>query len=284
MPYNLAPLSNGCVYHNTKVKVYPDGSMNITYSKKSIFREKGVEVRPKDDVIEEVVLKEREEHSEKRDRSEEWLRVNRDRVRDICIINDFTHFLTITINPEKIDSFDVEAVKRKLRNWLNNMQNRKGLKYILIPEYHKSGRIHCHALVNDVFQLVDSGKRTWSYDGAVKVIYNVVDWRYGWSTCIPLDKNKLRIANYVTKYLSKGSDKIFGKYFWSSKNLQREPEVILTDYDYSEIDKPEFKPVYGCDTVGFKYENTMQLLDEKGECPDLDFSSALATEGMFEDV
>ena len=275
MPYKYNPLSTSAVYHNTKVKVYPDGSTNITYSKKPIFRERGVELRPKDDVIEEILLieEEQKEPVEKRDRSDEWLRVNRDRVRDICIMNDFTHFLTITINPEKLDSFDVNAVKRKLRDWLSNMQRRKGLKYVLIPEYHKSGRIHCHALVNDVLQLEDSGKRC-----GEKIIYNCPEWRYGFTTAIPLDDNKLRIANYVTKYLTKGSYKIFGKYFWSSKNIHREPEIILCDSDYSDIDSPEYRPLGGVDTIGFKYENNLLLQDTKGECPDLDFASELATE------
>lgn len=261
MPISLNLLSEEAISHNTKIKIYPDGSTNTTYCKRAIFKEQGYEIREKQkgDIIDEIHLTEREcddladSRKVKRDRKEEIMRRTKDMVRDIVLMNDFKYFLTITINPEQLDSFDVNEVKKKLRNWLNNMQKRKGLQYILIPEYHKSGRIHCHALVNDVFKLVDSGKRDKD-----KIIYNVPEWKYGFTTAIPLDDNKFRVANYVTKYITKGSDKIFGKYYWSSKNIQREPEIILTDTPYEEVQSEEFKPLKYNDDLAFKYSNCFQ--------------------------
>ena len=191
------------------------------------------------------------------------IRLHRDRVRDIVIMNNFTHFLTITIDPEKFDSFDVGIVRKKMQRWLKDQVNRKGLQYVLIPEYHKSGRIHAHALINDVFKLVDSGKRTKSG----KVIYNCPEWRYGFTTAIPLDDQKIRVANYVTKYITKGSDKIFGKYFWSSKNIQREPHVILTDTDFSEVNAQVFQPLAFNDNLQFKYESSFMYLADEPKCP-----------------
>ncbi len=213
-----APVSENVGKHNTKVKAYPDGSTMITYCSRPIFREKNLESCRDlyDDVIEECWIKEapkeesgedrpvfesregesRGEDSSARERKSEWLRVVRNRVKDMAIINDFKYFATFTINPEKIDSYDTKAVMKKVSKWLNNQVNRKGLKYILVPEYHKSGRIHCHALINDVFKLVDSSHRS-----KQKIIYNILDWRYGFSTAIELDKNIYRVANYVSKYI-----------------------------------------------------------------------------------
>lgn len=204
-------MSENQVFHNTKIKVYPDGSTNITYCRQAIFKDSGTEIRDnvREDVkaevkaqrqeTDELTLK-REEQNEReksaRDRTSEMIRIHRDRVRDIVIMNDFTHFLTITFNPEEIDSFDVVTVRKKLQRWLKNQTDRKGLQYVLIPEYHESGRIHAHALVNDVFKLVDSGKRTKSG----KVIYNCPEWRYGFTTAIPLDDQKMIIRMLLSYY------------------------------------------------------------------------------------
>ena len=278
MPISKFSLSESAVHHNTKIKVYPDGSTNITYCKQAIFKDSGAEKREdgKDTVKARVIAdipetddlaRSREVQNERekpvRDRTNEMIRLHRDRVRDIVIMNNFTHFLTITIDPEKFDSFDVDIVRKKLKTWLDNQVKRKGLQYVLIPEYHKSGRIHAHALINDVFKLVDSGKRTKSG----KVIYNCPEWRYGFTTAIPLDDQKIRVANYVTKYITKGSDKIFGKYFWSSKNIQREPHVILTDTDFSEVNAQVFQPLAFNDNLQFKYESSFMYLADEPKCP-----------------
>lgn len=278
MPISKFSLSESAVHHNTKIKVYPDGSTNITYCKQAIFKDIGAEKRedgkdtvkakviadvPESDDLARCRVEQNEREKPSRDRTNEMIRLHRDRFRDIVIMNNFTHFLTITIDPEKFDSFDVDIVRKKLSKWLHHQTERKGLQYVLIPEYHKSGRIHAHALINDVFRLVDSGKRTKSG----KVIYNCPEWRYGFTTAIPLDDQKIRVANYVTKYITKGSDKIFGKYFWSSKNIQREPHVILTDTDFSEVNAQVFQPLAFNDNLQFKYESSFMYLADEPKCP-----------------
>ncbi len=241
-------VSENLVKHNAKVKIFPDGGTEIIYSKSPIFRDKS-SLHRDDDVIEEIELKPKREKTN-RVRINEIIKRNRDRIRDIILCNDFKYFLTITLDKEVIDRYDVDNFKKKLHNWLHNNVIRKDLKYILIPEYHKDGALHCHALINGVFDMVYSGKRT--KEG--KAIFNIPDWKYGFTTAIRLDNNKIRVGNYVMKYITKGSDKIFGKYFWSSKNIQREPQVYLFDADYDAVDAKEYKPLANCDTVGFKYE------------------------------
>ncbi len=286
MPDKSSPLRviESDIRHNTKVKLYPDGSTMTTYCSCPIFLEKGFERAPdpKDFsgdycIVSSISLEgfslepQKATKAPARDRTDELIRVHKTRIKDIVLCNKFTHFLTLTINPECFDSFDPKVVSKKLHVWLNHQVRRKGLKYVLIPEYHKSGRIHAHALVNDVFRLVDSGKRT----SSGKIIYNCPDWRYGFTTAIPLDNNVVRVANYVTKYITKGSDKIFGKYFWSSKNIVHGPEVVLADTDFESVPLKEYKPINWLDTMIFKYDNSFSVLNE---CPDLDEATALATE------
>ena len=51
-------------------------------------------------------------------------------------------------------------------------------------------------------------------------------WKYGFSTAVPLDKQYERTVNYVTKYITKSDQKIFGKWYLSSRGLKKSPEII----------------------------------------------------------
>ena len=257
MPCTSFSLSEDVLKHNTKLQIYPDGSTKITYCKKAVFWEKGIErapEQPKGNILAEILLKEKTntEDTPTRDRTEEYVRRHRDRVRNITLCNRFQYFITFTLDKEQIDRYSVETFKKKLHKWLNHMVERKGLKYVLIPEYHKDGALHAHALINGALDMRNSGKR----DKKGRVIYNCADWKYGFTDAVHLDHNIMRVANYVMKYITKGSDKIFGKYFWSSKNIQREPKTVLLDTPYDEVQGKEFKPLKFDDELCFKYADS----------------------------
>lgn len=230
---------------NGKVKVYPDGSYNIMYCNYRIFNDSPTEHSPKTDEEE----KKSDDKSEKRktvktglagqtsEVRNDSLKRAKDKIQDICLCNRFDYFVTLTFNPDKVDSLDVEQVKTAIKGWLNNGVKRHNYKYIAIPEYHKSVRIHLHALMSGDLKLVDSGHK--HYD---KVIYNIADWqeRFGFCTAIPIDGNINKLGYYITKYITKGNDKIFGRFYWSSRNLNREPELEYFNAPYYELDLPEY--------------------------------------------
>ena len=57
---------------------------------------------------------------------------------------------------------------------------------------------------------------------------------------MPLDQNYERAVNYVVKYVTKTEEKIFGKWYLSSRNLVKHPEVIPLDpIRYDEFRDPE---------------------------------------------
>ena len=76
----------------------------------------------------------------------------RARVRDMALCNPFEYFFTWTIAPDLLDRYDPKAIYPKLRNFLSNAVRRKGLSYLIVPEYHeqKPGEdkpaIHFHGL------------------------------------------------------------------------------------------------------------------------------------------
>lgn len=285
--------------YNTKVKIYTDGSTNICYCNSPIFgshtKDFLADTDNKEELLEyelgyddgillshsdnedtrmnrkikrrttEYFTKKIEEHEKNKIRPDNVKRA-KDKVFDIVYQNEFAYFLTITLSKDNgFDREEPQEVLKKLRVWLSNLQQRKDLKYILIPELHEKGGIHCHALVNDVFTMTDSGrvmyqKKAWNvedlkkrkiYTGGLTPVYNIEEWKYGWSTAIPLYGERGAIAHYMTKYITKDLNKIFGKYYWSSRSCIRDTETVYINTDFESLNLREFSPV---SNLRFKYE------------------------------
>lgn len=157
------------------------------------------------------------------------------KIRDIALCNDFEYFLTWTIDPSLLDRYDSKAVYKKLRIFLANAVRRKNFSYLIVPEYHKQKpgenkpAIHMHGLCNLGEVAIErarakSGRRM--TDKERRPVFNMVDWKYGYSTCIPLNGNRERTANYITKYITKSDEKIFGKWYLHSRGLVTSPTII----------------------------------------------------------
>lgn len=124
-------------------------------------------------------------------------------IYDIARSNKWEWFFTLTFNPDVVNSFDYSEVTKKLSKWLNNMKRCcPEMKYIVVPELHKSGRWHFHGLFANVgtMRFVDSGKK----DNKGRVIYNVGSYRLGFSTATQID-DLHKACTYIVKYVSKES-------------------------------------------------------------------------------
>lgn len=143
---------------------------------------------------------------------------SRKKVYDYARSNDFTYFVTLTFDPQKVDSFSCDDSFEHMRNWLNRMRKRfPDLRYLGVPELHKSGRFHFHFLMSDDIKpvLVLSDKK---YKG--RTVYNVGSYRFGWTTAIEVyDKSK--IPSYMVKYITKDlkSRSPNKRRYWNSHNL-----------------------------------------------------------------
>lgn len=192
------------------------------------------------------------------------LKKTRDTLFDLVMCNEWEYFFTGTIDPKKYDSTNAHKLKPKLLKWFNNMQERYGLSYIVIFEYHKKGGIHLHGLIRSnpasPLRLKDSGTK--SYYGFKKpmrdntalkhgldiskghTVYNLATWRFGWSTAIKVYGSQGAISNYITKYITKSNQKIMGRYFWHSRDLKR-PNTFYINAPYESLQLPKYH--------GFKY-------------------------------
>ena len=149
-------------------------------------------------------------------------------VKDIVLCNNFELFCTFTFAPDKVDRFSLGACWHKMSVWLHHQADRsraagKRFDYLVIPEQHKNGAWHFHALISGyVGSLVDSGKLT-SYG---RKIYNLSSYRSGFSTAVPID-DKEKVSSYVTKYITKSFVKKFNqRRFFCSRSLKRPVSTI----------------------------------------------------------
>lgn len=212
---------------NARVKDYPSLTV-LQVANAAIFRQPGYEPRKRPFDVPPKGEAEDPERSQASSRARA-----RAAVRDIALCNHFTYFFTWTLNKELIDRYDAAQVGKKVRTFLKNVSYRKGFSYVLVPELHKDGAIHFHGLCNlgdvAVEQAYDphTGKPLTTKDG--RPILNMTDWKWGFSSCVPIDGNYERTCNYVTKYISKGTDKILGKWYYSSRDLVKRPDISIID-------------------------------------------------------
>lgn len=177
-------------------------------------------------------------------------------LRRLALANDFKYFVTLTIDPAKVDSCDGAAVVKKLNTWCSNMVQRNGLLYILVPERHKKGGIHFHGFFNDALPAVDSGtlrppkggrprrprskaqREEWLANGWT-VVYNLPSWSLGFTTALELYGEYPAAVAYVCKYIGKDGEKPAGRWYYSGGDL-KEPRV-----QYAEISPRELVEQYG---------------------------------------
>lgn len=252
------------IAHNGQVKIYPNGACFVSVYDAPILRESGWECEKNLQQKTLPAFGADHERSKRRARAA---------VFDLAMANEFKYFVTFTLDASKVDRYDPAAITKKLNRWLDNRVRRNGLKYILVPEYHKDGAIHFHGFVNDALSVIDSGtismgegkprkprsarqRAAWLEHGG-HVVYNMPAWTLGFTTAIELYGERRRAINYVCKYITKTDDKIAGRWYYSGGALQR-PEVLLFDADFDQLreehDGEFLVPALGCRGLRFWME------------------------------
>ena len=231
--------SESVISSNARLKSYPVCSV-LQVANAPIFRDSGWEPRKRSY---DVPSKGKAKDSA---RSMEVSRARARRaIRDIALCNLFTHFFTWTLDAKLVNRHDDAAVKNKLENTLRNLVRRRGFRYVCVPERHKDGALHFHGLCIPgsvrLEQAVSPKGRLLSTNRG-QPIYNMRDWPWGFSTCIPIDENYLRTVNYLLKYITKDSEKIFGKWYLSARDLRKKPDTLLLegmDFDSFLSENPD---------------------------------------------
>lgn len=185
------------------------------------------------------------------------LQRSKTKITDYTLANDFDLFCTFTFNPELVDSFNIQEAKDKMSKWLNNSRrNSPDLKYLIVAELHKSGRIHFHALMKNYRGELQPTQR--SKNG--RKIYNLLKWRYGFSTAIEID-NIGKVSSYMQKYVTKDMIKIGNKKrFWASKNLTKP----VVDYNVNMVEEVFSRPLFVTGIAQMEYYKVYSILKTAG--------------------
>lgn len=243
------------LFYNCRVKYYPSEEYpdEILYTSSPIFNPDKVELaedylaplvdalrfpdRASSGAASERELAETDENGAGGNR-QSWVRARRRGYDFIRSDPDLDCFVTLTLDPERIDRTSWEEIVTRLSPWLDNRVRRNGLKYILVPEYHKDGEsYHFHGLMNaSALKLVDSGVRS-RYN---KPVFNISDYPFGFTTVIKVTgtERTKACAGYIYKYMGKqgaGCHKIGGRYMLVGGKIAR-PRYEYFRVDFDSID------------------------------------------------
>lgn len=177
-------------------------------------------------------------------KTKKYLKVVKTNIIDLAYNNQekFEYFITLTFSDKEIgEKYSHENCIKLLSKWINNQkhQNPK-MSYILVPEFHKSGRLHFHGLVGNV--------PNWKFSKGINAktgkpiringcyIYNLDNYKLGYTTISKI-KDKEKVTNYISKYATKELITLKSKKrYWYSRNLEK-PKI---DYDYIEINLKDY--------------------------------------------
>ena len=100
---------------------------------------------------------------------------------------------------------------------------------------------------------VETAKRYGIPSSECKPVYNLSNWKYGFSTVLLLDTNsdKTNMSKYMTKYICKDSQMIFGNYYLAGgRELVRNAPFYLCDLNYNDVD---YQKEYECPYTGVSF-------------------------------
>lgn len=148
------------------------------------------------------------------------VRRSRTKISDIIEMNDFAWFGTLTTSPKKINRYDDNLVKKRVTKALSNMQRLYRFEYLLIPERHKDGALHFHALLTNLPSRWLNNSGITDMQGRPQ--YNLVLYKLGFSKLSAIE-NLQATARYCAKYVTKEiSEQDKGKKrYWHSNGLKK---------------------------------------------------------------
>lgn len=220
-------MSSSDLKANAIVYTYPTGDVDIICASDKAFIAPGWEEAGAQPPQRAKRAKGKKSEGEDMKRSMQRARA---KLRRLALANDFQWFVTLTLDPAKIDRYDPAAVTKALGRWADNMVRRHGLRYVLVPEQHKDGAFHFHGFMAGGLEAVDSG-----HEIGGRTAYNLPQWTLGFSTAQPLYGEYSAAVAYCCKYIGKQEgQRPLGRWYYSGGRLA-EPHKEYACLDYREL-------------------------------------------------
>lgn len=217
--------SQNRIYHRARAKFIPSvgGGLKLAqvqYFSDPKFTEGGWELVDKVESAEKRVRDKSDAISSAQNIERASRRAKINAFDAILCNHDLDTFCTFTYRPEQeLDKASYEQCYDILRPWLSNRVQRRDLKYVIVPERHKSGDIHFHGIMNSSALRLERAHspitgRALSRNGMP--IYNLSDWTNGFTTAQIIgdgESDRTKVAKYIFKYMGKQlGSRIGGRY------------------------------------------------------------------------
>lgn len=143
-------------------------------------------------------------------------------IKDLIHCNQFDMWVTFTF---KQQLYDIDLAKKRISQWFQDQQKQYGtFCYLAVPEFHKSGALHFHALLKDYKGVVVPALSPKTGRQIVKKgrkIYNIKSFGRGF-TQLEYIESSVGVCNYISKYITKNSPVLSGKRrYFHSKGLKK---------------------------------------------------------------
>ena len=165
------------------------------------------------------------------------LKEKKEKILDLALNNDhWQYFVNLTFSDEELGGkYSHEKAIELLRKWINNQKHQNPtMSYLMVSEFHKSGRLHFHGIFANVskWNLVPArypkSNRLIKING--KQIFNLMNYKLGYTTVSEVESQE-RVSNYISKYINKELMNLkFKKAFWYSRDLEK-PKLDYHYYD-----------------------------------------------------
>lgn len=158
------------------------------------------------------------------------VRRSRTMISDYVRCNTFDLFVTFTFSPKKVDRYDLLGTYLKMQTWLHRQSARySDFKYVIVPERHKDGAIHFHALIGGF----DGQLKKTNVIQNNKRVYNITGFRFGFTNAQYLDDDLGKTTAYLCKYITKDMELISNRRrYWCSKNLVKPVSYYNRVFDF----------------------------------------------------
>lgn len=194
------------------------------------------------------------------------------RLRELCLCNNFTHFVTFTVASQN-DRFSLDLVQDELKKVNKAIKRKyKDYAYVFVTEKHENGAFHFHGLIKGLS------------------LHNGLEYNDNGFLTIPMYSNKVgfdcikeidisnfgyeKLCSYIQKYISKDMNKKYnGQLYFCSKGLKRAdrylikevPENIDWDFenDFVCIKDFDISTFDNLDIFNIKEKNFIDILFKK---------------------
>lgn len=234
------------VFHNTKIKYYADGSVKMSCSTATPYKDKNFVVSDNSTYKQSNMERDVDEDtfvSRKLKYRSDSIRRTKDKVFDIVKMNDWDFFFTGTISDDcDIDRYDSDAVCKKVNTFMYNLVKRgKIIRYLFVPEYHNDWAVHYHGFIKSSDSMRYSlavNPRTGKALRRGKnrsFVFNWIDWSFGFTTLLHCYGSVDNMSKYFCKYITKGSAFPMKHRYYCGGDVVRDVPTDYFDLDFDSV-------------------------------------------------